>query len=134
MPIVDGSYVAPTWANGTTPAITAAELQAMSDTIVNNQTGVGNAQSKIRVASVTLGTNWTTSGSNFTQTVTISGTTANSKIDVQPNALALSQMVSDKVSALYIDNNAGTLTAYAIGAKPTASLTVQVTITEVSAT
>lgn len=37
MPIANGKYVAPTWVNGTTPAIDAAELQAMSDTIESNQ-------------------------------------------------------------------------------------------------
>ena len=31
MPMVNGAYVAPTWEDGTTPALMAAELQAMSD-------------------------------------------------------------------------------------------------------
>ena len=33
MPIVSGAYQAPTWVNGSSPAITATELQAMSDTL-----------------------------------------------------------------------------------------------------
>ena len=33
MPIVNGAYVAPTWVNGSTPAISAAELQAVSNTL-----------------------------------------------------------------------------------------------------
>ena len=39
MPIVNGKYVAPTWTNGSSPAISAAELQAMSDTIAQMQGG-----------------------------------------------------------------------------------------------
>jgi len=40
-------------------------------------------------------------------------------------------MASDNVQALYIDNNNGTLTAYAVGAALTVALTVQCTVTEV---
>lgn len=35
MPIVDGRYEAPTWVNGQAPAIDAAELQAICDTLAN---------------------------------------------------------------------------------------------------
>lgn len=55
MPISGGKYVAPTWNNGSSPAINAAELQAMCDTIATNQnatfsqivsyTGTGDAGS-----------------------------------------------------------------------------------------
>lgn len=44
MPIVDGKYVAPTWVNKGAPPISASELQAMSDTLVANQTAVSTAQ------------------------------------------------------------------------------------------
>lgn len=48
MPISGGKYVAPTWHNGTSPAIDQAELQAMCDTLVcvpigNGGTGADNA-------------------------------------------------------------------------------------------
>lgn len=33
MPIVNGAYVSPNWVNGSTPAITAAELQAITGTL-----------------------------------------------------------------------------------------------------
>lgn len=82
--------------------------------------------------SVTLASaNWSGNGP-YTQSVTISGVLSNSKVDIQPNATALQQMITDGCSAIYIDNNSGTLTAHAIGSAPTADLTVQVTITEVS--
>lgn len=82
---------------------------------------------------VTISTNWTGDASPYTQTVTISGTTANSKVDLQPDATAISQMVDDGTMALYIANDNGTLTANAVGEKPTVELTIQATITEVSA-
>ena len=82
---------------------------------------------------VTLSTNWTGNASPYTQTVTISGTTANSKVDLQPDATAIAQMADDGTVALYIANDNGTLSAYAVGEKPTVELTIQATITEVSA-
>jgi len=67
----------------------------------------------------------------YSHSVTISGTTANSKIDLQPDSTVLAQMTTDGTTALYIENNNGTLTAWAMGAAPTASLTIQYTKTEV---
>ena len=104
-------------------------------TSVNGQTGAVVIQTATppKVASVTLSATWA-GDDPYTQTVTISGytVTAHSKIDLQPDTNAIAQLVSDGVQALYIDNNNGTLTAYAIGAATTAALTVQCTITEVS--
>lgn len=91
------------------------------------------AGTKVKTASVTLNTTWTASGDNFTKSVTISGVTANSKIDVQPDAAVIAQLVNDGVTALYFANDNGTVSAVAVGAMPTASMTVQVTITEVTA-
>lgn len=83
-------------------------------------------------ASVTISSSsW--SGSNpYTQTVSISGAviTSKTKVDIQPDATALAQLISDGVTALYISNNNGTLTAYSIGAATTANITVQVTYYE----
>ena len=87
----------------------------------------------IKKATVTLSTDWTGDASPYTQSVTISGTTANSKVDLQPDAAVIAQMVEDGTVALYITNNNGTMTAYAVGEKPTIELTIQATITEVSA-
>ena len=84
-------------------------------------------------ASITLSTNWTGDVSPYTQTVTISGTTANSKVDLQPDATSIAQMTEDGTVALYISNDNGTLTTYAVGEKPTVALTIQATITEVNA-
>lgn len=84
------------------------------------------------VASVALSGTWSGAGP-YTQTVTVTGytVTANSKIDLQPNAAAITQLIADGVQALYVLNDGGALTAYAVGAAPTAALTLQCTITEV---
>lgn len=90
-----------------------------SETVINTN----------RTASITLtAANWTGNGP-YTQTVTISGATisSNTKVDLQPDATAITQMLSDGVMALYIDNNSGTLTATAVGAAPTANMTIQCT-------
>ena len=89
-------------------------------------------QSQIKTGSITLATSsWSGSGTTYTQTATISGGTSNSKIDLQPNSTVINQLLTDGVSAIYIENNSGTFKAYAIGAKPTANLTIQFTRTEV---
>lgn len=86
----------------------------------------------VQTGSITLSATWSGSGP-YTQTVTVSGCTitANSKIDLQPDATVLGTLISDNVQGLFISNNNGTLTATAVGAKPSTALTVQCTITEV---
>lgn len=81
-------------------------------------------------SSISLSTTWEGSGP-YTQVVTISGAAvnANSKIDIQPDSTALAQLISDGVTALWIQNDNGTLTAYAMGAAPTVALTLQCVIT-----
>ena len=97
-----------------------------------NETNIA-LQTITKKTTVTLSTNWTGDASPYTQSVTISGITANSKVDLQPDATAITQMADDGTVALYIANDNGTLTAYAVGEKPTAELTIQATVSEVSA-
>lgn len=80
---------------------------------------------------ITITKSWQGNGP-FTQVVSIPGGTANSKVDLQPEAAVLSQLLADGVTALYIGNENGEFTAYAIGAAPTVALTLQATITEVT--
>lgn len=74
---------------------------------------------------------WTGSASPYTQGVTITGGTATSQADIQADATAIQQMLDDGTNAIYIANNNGTFTAYAVGEKPTADLSIQVTVYEV---
>ena len=88
---------------------------------------------KVKKNTISLPTaSWTGSGP-YTQTVTITGITVNSKVDIQMDATALGVLIDSGTSAIWIENNNGTLTAKALGEKPNANLSVQVTITEVSA-
>ena len=95
-------------------------------------TALQNKADTTKKTTVTLSTDWVGDASPYTQTVTISGTTNKSKVDLQPDATSIAQMAEDGVVALYIANDNGTLTSYAVGEKPTVALTIQATITEVS--
>jgi hypothetical protein len=87
---------------------------------------------KIKTGTINLSANnWIESDTIFTQTITIANTTANSKIDLQPNNMVLTQLINDNVSALYVENNDGVFIVYAIGSFPTVDLNIQITITEV---
>ena len=108
-------------------------VEKVLDGTVATQDDLNTKQGKIKYSYVTLSTEWAGDASPYTQSVVISGTTTNSKVDLQPDATAIAQMADDGTVALYIANDNGTLTAYAVGEKPTVALTIQATITEVSA-
>ena len=89
---------------------------------------------KVKKTGVTLtAAGWAGTASPYTQTVTISGITANSKVDIQMDATSLGVLIDSGTSAIWMENNNGTITAKCIGDKPNADMTVQVTITEVTA-
>ncbi|MBO5715097.1 MAG: hypothetical protein J6S23_01735 [Clostridia bacterium] len=66
-----------------------------------------------------------------TQPVLVGGVLENDKIDIQPDSAVINQMLNDEVVAIYFGNENGVVTAYAVGAKPTADITLQITLTEV---
>ena len=79
---------------------------------------------KVKKNTLSLPTaSWTGSGP-YTQTVTITGITVNSKVDIQMDATALGVLIDSGTSAIWIENNNGTLTAKALGEKPNANLSV----------
>lgn len=61
----------------------------------------------------------------YSQSITITGSTNYSKIDLQPNAAVLSQLSADGVGAIYVTNQNNVLSAIAVGNAPTANLSVQ---------
>lgn len=107
-------------ASGGTGAATAAAAR----------TNLG-AQAEIKTASITLAAASWTGSDPYTQTVTISGATAKSRIDLNPSTAVLAAAMEDGYG-LVIGNNNGAVTAYAVGEKPTADITVQISITEVN--
>ena len=131
-PLMDG-----TAAVGTATKYAREDHVHPTDTSRASATDVSNLQTTVggitpKTASLTIAyANW--SGSDpYTQTITISGATitSNTKVDLQMDATALAQLISDGVSAMFVSNTSGTLTLYAIGAATTANITVQVTYYE----
>lgn len=89
---------------------------------------------KLKQGTITFSASWDGSGP-YTQVVTVTGVTItnNSKVDLQFNATAINTLIDAGVTALWVENNSGTLTAYAIGAALSTALTVQCTVMEVAA-
>lgn len=91
------------------------------------------------VLSVTLpSSSWVTGNGRFTQEIDISSLhtiTANTRVDVDIDSTAYNQLVSDGCSAIYVEtdvtNDVVSLVAVALTNKPTANITVQLTLTEV---
>ena len=85
-----------------------------------------------KISSVTLfADRWVGATSPYLQRVTISGTTKNSKIDLNPTIEQLN-VFHNKDIAFVVENNSGAITVYCIGQKPTSDYTIQATITEVN--
>lgn len=92
---------------------------------------LSSTQVKIQNGTITLpAASWTGSGP-YTQPVTVAGSTSQSQINIQGNQTAIAAANTGGFAVL-ISNTGGTLTAYAIGTKPTADLTLQITVVELS--
>ena len=73
---------------------------------------------------------WTGAVSPYSQIVSVSGVTANSKIDLQPTAIQLTELQSLGI-ALMTENDEGVVTVYALNNKPMSDYIIQATITEI---
>jgi hypothetical protein len=89
--------------------------------------------SVVPATSVTLlAKSWVDSGEAYSQVVTVPGATPHTKVDLQPTAAQLAEF-NHKVLAFVAENDAGVVTVYAVGDKPTSDHTIQTTLTEVEA-
>lgn len=100
--------------------------------INTSEEGTGVTPLLPRIATITLTADaWTGSSNPWSQVVTVNGVNANSKIDLQPTAQQIISLQNADI-ALMAENNAGVITVYALGGKPTTDYTMQVLITEVA--
>lgn len=84
-----------------------------------------------KMTTITLtANNWTGDTNPYSQVVTVNGATTNSKVDLQPTAAQIVELQNKEIT-LMLQNDDGVVTAWAIGNKPNADLTMQVLIQEV---
>ena len=85
-----------------------------------------------KLTTITLSaSNWTGANSPYSQVVTCNGVNVNSKLDLQPTPQQIVYLQDAEIS-LMLTNTNGTVTAWAIGNKPTVDMTMDVLITEVA--
>ena len=84
------------------------------------------AGAKTSMATVTIPNSAWSGTEPHTASITVAGytVTPNTRVDVACNYQTLSDLAFAGVSTLFVENNSGTLTAYAVGAVPTSSVTV----------
>ena len=93
---------------------------------------LGNKPEPARISSVTILANkWVGTASPYSQVVTVEGVTENSQVDLTPSVEQLA-IFHQKDLAFVTENEDGIVTVYAIGDKPSADYTIQVTLTEVA--
>ena len=87
--------------------------------------------STARIGNVTIfADKWVGEDSPYAQVVEVEGATENSQVDLTPSVEQLA-IFYHKDLAFVTENEDGVVTVYAIGQKPLADYTIQVTITEV---
>lgn len=79
-----------------------------------------------------LSASWTERNGVYQQTVTIEDGTASCVVALQPSIDQSVSLQNDGVTVLQVDNDNGTFIAKAAGAAPTANMTIQATLMEVS--
>ena len=79
-----------------------------------------------------LSSAWTSDAEPYSQVVSLSNITANSKVDFQPTVAQLLDLLTYGI-VLQAVNEDGVVTVYATGGKPTTDYNIQVSITETEA-
>lgn len=100
--------------------------------INTSEEGTGVVPVLPRVATISLPkASWTGSASPYYQTVTVNTVTSSTKIDLQPTVAQITSLQNADI-ALMAENTNGTVKVYSFGGKPTADMTMQALLTEVS--
>ena len=74
---------------------------------------------------------WTEATDIYSQVVSVTGATTNSKIDLYPTPEQLVELQSAGIALMAV-NEDGVVTVYAINNKPTSDYSIQVTLTEIN--
>lgn len=94
----------------------------------------GSVGSSGKITTVTLpAAGWKNGESPFFQAVELEGISVSSLVEIQASKEQIAKLCADG-TAIYIENDGGAATAYAIGTKPAEDLVLQVTLTEVVST
>lgn len=95
-------------------------------------TGSGGGADAPKLTSITMpSASWSGTSNPYSQVVVCNGVNVNSKLDLQPTPAQIVELQDAEIS-LMLTNSQGTVTAWAIGGKPTKDYTIDVLITEVT--
>jgi hypothetical protein len=113
-----------------TLAVSTDDFRTLSNLIAAYEGGGGSAVMKIATVSLPKAS-WSGSSSPYYQTLTVSGATITgaTKVDLCASTSVVASMTASGTREIVIVNNNGTLTAYAIGNKPSENLSLQATLT-----
>ena len=121
-------------------AVQNSTLYNKFNEISTSITGIANRVTSIegktnqnynRIVSVTLASgSWASASGYYTQEITLTDTTNNTKADINPDITVMNQMMNDSVTGMYVANDNSIFTVYAIGNAPTANITVQLVLNE----
>lgn len=122
------------------PVPNVASLVVSSDdfrTLVNAIAEIEEIEQTVLdcIATLTLPASGWSGNDPYSQTITVSGytMTAHTKVDLVCDSTVISKMADAGTNIIYVSNNNGTLTAYALGGKPTENLMVQAVLSETKA-
>jgi len=100
--------------------------------INTSEDGTGVVPVLPRITTISLPVaNWTGSAAPYYQTVSVNTVTSATKIDLQPTVAQITSLQNDDI-ALMAENTNGVVKIYSFGGKPSADMTMQVLLTEVS--
>jgi hypothetical protein len=105
-------------------AVVLAEAQKSIDIAINERTD--------KISTISLpASGWTEAANIYSQVVTVTNATANSKVDIYPTPEQLLELQSVGISLVAV-NEDGIVTVYALNNKPTSDYNMQVILTEVN--
>ena len=100
--------------------------------INTSEEGTGVVPVLPRVSTITLTTGaWSGSSAPYSQVVEIATVTSATKIELNPTVAQIVSLQNDDI-ALMAENSDGVVTIYSFGGKPSANMTMQVTLQEVA--